>query len=236
VTPASTFILETQASMNYRVPTLNDRFWLPGGNTELKPERSNNLEGTLSYDLETFLHARFSLTGFYYRVDEWILWVPSGNFWAPNNVRQVNASGLEVKTAFDLPVGKSDLELNGFYSMTHSIIGSSGQENERTEGNQLPYTPVHLAGINLAWSGKNWSAAVYGNVTGRTFVTTGNETYLPGYSLVDLQGARKFRIGDQLLTISLRIDNLFNKDYQSVLYRAMPGRTYMAGLQLFFNK
>jgi vitamin B12 transporter len=235
VSPVSTIILETQASLNYRVPTLNDRFWQPGGKPGLKPEKSNNLEGTISYDFEESVHARISLTGFYYHVDDWILWMPAGNFWAPDNVRQVDASGLEFKTGIDIPMGQAEIELNGFYSMTHSIIGNTGNEDARTVGNQLPYTPVHLAGLNVGWTDKYWSAAVHGNITGKTYVTTGNERQLQGYSLISLQGTRKIRISEQILAIDVRIDNLLNTDYQNVLYRAMPGRTFLAGIQFYFN-
>ncbi|MBS0000400.1 MAG: TonB-dependent receptor [Cyclobacteriaceae bacterium] len=232
----SRMILDGQASLNYRVPTLNDRFWQPGGRPDLKPEQSQNVEGTISYDLKADFHARISLTGFYYRVEDWILWVPAGNFWAPDNVRQVNASGLEIKSGLTFPIGKTDLDFNGFYSLTHSIIGDTGDEDDRSEGNQLPYTPVHLAGMNLTWTSNQWSAAVYGNMTGQAFVTTDNQTGLPGYFLVHLQGSRKFRINRQLLALDIRIDNLLDKDYQSVLYRAMPGRTYVIGLQFYFKK
>ena len=227
--------LDGQISMNYRVPTLNDRFWQPGGRPDLQPERSNNVEGTIAYAFSGTRQAKISLTGFHYSVHDWILWVPGGNYWVPDNVRKVNASGIEVKTAFVFPVGSSALEINGFYSLTRSIIRQSDAENPGGIGNQLPYTPVHLAGLNTAWNFRNWTASLLVNHTGKTFVTIDNDTALSGYFLLDLRASRNFLFRQHLLSVEMRVDNLLNEDYQNVIYRAMPGRTYLAGIHFFFN-
>ena len=232
----STLLLDGQLSMNYRVPTLNDRYWQPGGRMDLRPEKSRNAEGTVTYSMNAFIKANFSVTGFYYHVDDWILWMPAGSYWSPDNVRNVNASGLELKSTATMRLGRADIEFQGFYSLTHSLIANSGDENEKSSGNQLPYTPVHLAGMGVDYSCKLWSGGIYANTTGKTYVTTDNESSLPGYMLISLHVARKFLIGGQLLAIDGRIDNLFDSDYQNMLYRAMPGRTFLAGLQLYFTE
>ncbi len=232
---ASRFRLDGQVSLNYRVPTLNDRYWQPGGQPDLQPERSQNLEGTVHYELNSSQQIQISITGFHYRVHDWILWVPGGNYWVPDNVRKVNASGLEFKTSIIYPLGFSDLEFQGFYSMTRSIIRQTDTENSREIGCQLPYTPVHLAGMNTVWKYRDWVAALSANYTGKTFITTDNETSLSGYFLLNIRTSRNFRINRQLLSVEVRVENLLDEAYQNVQYRAMPGRTYLAGLHFFFN-
>lgn len=227
--------LDGQASLNYRIPTLNDRYWKPGGNPDLQPERSQNLEGTITYDLSSSPQVQCSLTGFHYRVNDWILWIPGGNYWVPDNVRKVYASGLEVKARVIYPLGSSDLEFQGYYSMTRSIIKQTDTENTRETGSQLPYTPIHLAGMSIIWKYHDWTATTTANYTGKAFTTTDNETALTGYFLFNIRTSRNFHINRKLLSIEVRVDNLLNEAYQNVLYRAMPGRTYMAGLHFFFN-
>jgi vitamin B12 transporter len=227
--------LDGQMSMNYRIPTLNDRYWQPGGRPDLQPERSQNLEGTMVYHFKGKNQFQFSLTGFHYRVKDWILWIPGGNYWIPDNVRKVNASGIEIKSSLILPLGLSRLEFHGFYSLTRSIIRQSDSDLPEDIGNQLPYTPVHLAGFHVDWSDKNWKTSAMVNYTGKTYITTDNEASLSGYSLVNLQVSRNLRFNRQLISVEIRVDNLFNKDYQNVIYRAMPGRTYLAGIHFFFN-
>jgi len=231
----SELFVEGQASLNYRVPTLNDRYWQPGGREGIQPERSQNVDGTITYDYKGLARIKLSLAGFFYRVKDWILWIPAGSFWIPDNVRQVNATGLEIQTKLRYPWGLYDIELNGYFALSNSIIQETGDENTRGTGSQLPYTPVHMAGVNIQFKYNLWHAGIYSEYTGKTFVTTDNQTDLPGYLIVDMMASRNFRIRNQLIAVDARINNVLNKEYQNVLYRAMPGRTYMLGVHFLFN-
>ena len=56
-----------------------------------------------------------------------------------------------------------------------------------------------------------------------------------GYLLVNLRAGKNFKINKQLISMDVRIDNILNKEYQSVLYRAMPGRTFLLGIHYLIN-
>jgi iron complex outermembrane receptor protein len=229
------WILDGQASLNYRIPTLNDRFWEPGGKEDLKPENSKNLEGTVSWQYLSGIDLKFSLSGYHYWVEDWILWTPGPSYWIPDNVRKVQAKGLEFKINLQTVRGLSDFLFNAYYSYSRSLIKESPTENDRSLGKQLPYTPIHLAAADLQWLYKQWHAGVQLDFTGKRFVTTDNESDLPGYMLINLRAGRNFRIHSQTIALDVRIDNVFNKQYQSVLYRAMPGRVFMVKINFLFK-
>jgi len=60
-------------SKNYRVPTLNDRYWQNAGDKNLLPEASHAGELGVNYQFKTF---EISSTFFSQKVDNWIQWVP----------------------------------------------------------------------------------------------------------------------------------------------------------------
>ncbi|MGE3825584.1 MAG: TonB-dependent receptor, partial [Bacteroidia bacterium] len=67
---------KANVSRSYRVPTMNDRFWVPGGNPDLKPESGWNAEAGLftSFNDSTKLFTPlFSATAFSSVIDNWIL-------------------------------------------------------------------------------------------------------------------------------------------------------------------
>ena len=173
---------------------------------------------------------------FYYLVDNWIMWIPGQSYWVPENIRQVNSSGFEVFSDLNYFIGLSKFKLGGYYSFTQSTIRNSEMENDPGLENQLPYTPVHLAAINLDWSLKDWHAGILTDFTGLRYVTTDNMSELPSYYLINIRTGKNFNWDSHLFSLDFRIDNLLNTSYQNVLYRAMPGRTYTMGIHYFINQ
>ena len=91
---------KASGSRNYRYPTLNDLYFLPGGNPDLKPESG------LSYDAGLFFSKTFrdrlslnaSASWFDSYIDNWIVWIPTfKGYWTPRNVLRVHAYGIESK-------------------------------------------------------------------------------------------------------------------------------------------
>ncbi len=83
-------------SKNFRIPSFNEMYWEPYGNEDLEPERSWNEEAGLTAEIgrPTGHHSsEFSITGYNSNVNEWILWIPTGNF---GNLRISARFGREV--------------------------------------------------------------------------------------------------------------------------------------------
>ncbi|MBK7692229.1 MAG: TonB-dependent receptor [Bacteroidetes bacterium] len=89
------FLFASLAS-NFRSPTLNELFFTPGGNKNLKPETSNNLEGGIENHLKHGAHS-FKATSMIYSRDvrNWIVWY-GGSILTPHNIQRVWSRGLEM--------------------------------------------------------------------------------------------------------------------------------------------
>ncbi|MBC8112514.1 MAG: TonB-dependent receptor, partial [Verrucomicrobia bacterium] len=72
-----TLTLKGNIGRGYRVPTLHDRFWVGGGNPDLRPENSQGYEGGILHKMRV-KHWQFSTEATYYRnrIREWIQWTP----------------------------------------------------------------------------------------------------------------------------------------------------------------
>ena len=225
----------SQASLNYRIPTMNERYWMPGGRIDIRPEQSINLEGRLLLSSNVIKALELSFSGFHYNVDDWILWVPGPSYWYPENIQEVHAYGYDISLVAKEDLGAIKLDVNAQYSFTRSIQQSSEGAYEGGFGKQLPYTPVHIgyAGAGIAF--RRWASHFDTEFTGIRYVTADNETALPAFNLINWGINRKFMLGRQQLMLDFSINNLLNESYQNVQYRAMPGRNYQVTLKFLFT-
>ncbi len=228
--------LTGQGSLNYRVPTLNDRYWVPGGRENILPEKSRNLDAALIYQYTGNINAEVNLGTYYYWIDDWIMWVPGPSYWVPENVRKVDSYGFELSGSIGFRIGSMATEISGNYAMPRSIIKASVNENDIGIGHQLPYTPVHMAGMNVTGTINTWYVNISGNYTGKRYVTSDNESELPAYALLNVRTGKNLNFGKQQMSVDFRINNVFNTSYEVVKFRAMPGINYMIGINFLFNK
>ena len=69
---------------NYRFPGMNDLYWRPGGNPEVKPEDGYSYDASVAYrkQLCRGLSLDAEVSGYLMYIDNWILWLPKdGNQW-----------------------------------------------------------------------------------------------------------------------------------------------------------
>jgi vitamin B12 transporter len=60
----------------------------------------------------------------------------------------------------------------------------------------------------------------------RRYITADNLQFLPGYSLTNLNLGGKFSSGGFDSEINLTLENIFNTNYQNIVWYPMPGRAY----------
>lgn len=236
LTDKQTFTWKVQASKGYRVPTLNDRFWQPGGNPDLRPEHSYNAETSTGWERRNGNNwLQLNTTLFRMWVQDWILWLPRGNFWSPENAREVRVTGLEISGLYRNGFANGYWELRGHYALNQSLNMQPLSDNDRSAGKQLPYTPLHRAFGSAALVWKNWLLQTDANYTGTRFPTADNETSLKPFWLVNLIVSRDWEMKKVRGQLLLRINNLLNADYQNFQLRAMPGRHFQAALSIAVN-
>ena len=98
-------MVKASVSRNYRFPTLNDLYFLPGGNPDLKNEHGFSYDAGVSFDVgkKGVYKLGGSASWFDSYIDNWIVWLPTAKgFWTPKNVKEVHAYGVEVKAGLDV--------------------------------------------------------------------------------------------------------------------------------------
>lgn len=228
------FLLKTSFARSFKVPTLNDRFWVPGGNPDLESEKSWSGEIGLKHVIvKNNFNFEQQITHFRMSVDNWIIWLPNGSFWSPQNIRKVNNSGLEYFLDVTQQFGEWKLGLSGNYAWNQAINQTNISENDRSKGKQLPYTPEHkLQSMFLVEKGVI-SSFLNTQRVGERFVATDNANKLKPYQLWDMGVNYQWTLGGKVSgNFGAQINNLFNTDYQVLRLRAMPGRNYQFNLNI----
>ncbi len=211
-------------SHNYRNPSLNDLYWNPGGNKDLKPENGHTVDGNIMYERKFGHFSLESTLGAYYsEVKDWIQWVPSPwRYWRPENVATVVAYGTEVHLKMNYFVNDWNFSVSGNYVYSHTT--------NKEDGFQLMYIPLHHANAYAEAKWRTWYLNYTMEYTGRRKTQLDTEEVLAGrlypYTL------HHVAIGKQIrrFNVEFRVNNITDVDYQAVLYRAMPGRSYEISL------
>lgn len=232
VSRTGNIMLRASVSRNYRFPTLNDLYFLPGGNPDLKNEHGFSYDAGMSF--ETGKKDVYSISGsatwFDSYIDDWIIWLPTTKgFFSPRNVKKVHAYGVELKGGVTIqPIKEWYLDLNGSYSWTPSVNdGEKMSPADQSVGKQLPYVPKHSASLTGRLSWRTWSFLYKWVYYSERFTMSSNDYTLTGHlpkyfmSNISLEKGLNFKPMD--IQLKLAVNNLFNEEYLSVLSRPMPG-------------
>lgn len=217
-----------QLSRNFHLPTLNDLYWIPGGNPELLPETSNMAE----IDFQQLLLSRNKTKirqqiGVHFaEVNNWIQWQP-GNFgyWEAQNIRNVQTRGCEHQLQIEHYVLKWKFNYTHHYTFTQSI--------DQDVMRQLIYTPVHQSKSFLSTSYNEKTVIHYSyTLVGNRNTELSEFQVLPSYGLHNISLMKMIDISKTHFEIRWSIRNILNSQYQTILWRAMPGRNFEFSLAL----
>ncbi|MFL2570558.1 MAG: hypothetical protein ACJ0QL_01610, partial [Parvicellaceae bacterium] len=227
---------EINLSKTSRTPTLNDRFWIPGGNPSLLPERGFEIENNNRVYLLRNLF--FSTAVFYGQTANWIIWLPGSNgLWSPENVKEVERYGLETKLETNLTIKALKIDLELQYNFLRAKTLSSYLVNDASINKQLRYVPMHQGQFDVDLSFKRFRVFYTQSFVGKVFLDGQNESYLPYYLPVDfgIDWSSKFISGKQVIA-GLKIINLFNEQYHIIANRPMPGAHFLINLKINLKK
>jgi iron complex outermembrane receptor protein len=221
---------------SYRVPTFNDRFWVPGGNPDLQPENGMTYEiGSKLTFCDDDFSGNIKLNVFFMKVDNWILWKNGGSFWYAENVQQVESKGIELMTDWTYNIGKLKTTSGLNYSFT-SAQRVQSKNNTNALNRQLEYVPLHSANIFTSSSVGNWDFSIDGNFTAEQYTNEEEYDILPAYFLMNLNASYKIKMNySNQLRFSAALNNLLDIGYQSAYSYAMPGISYRLSITYNFN-
>ena len=229
------FSWHLNASKVRRLPTFNDRFWRDQGNPDLFSEMGWAFEtsGTWKKQLHR-VGLQSKLLSYYRKIDNWILWLPEAGVWQALNVRSVSSYGLEAQFNFALQINKvNQLKIDNHYSWTQSIPLSPIQGNDQSVGKQLIYTPIHQFRSLIQLNTAKWKFQIIPSFTGKVFTLADNSSSLPSYWLFHTNLEYQW---NPSWNLHFMINNLFNKKYEVIIQRPMPGIHFSGGVTFYLSK
>jgi vitamin B12 transporter len=219
--------LRTGFSRTSRIPSMNDRYWFPGGNKQLKNEYAFLYD--LGYKMNQSLSPAISISselGFFRNlIRDMIQWHPGEyTYWVADNLSRVNSTGFESSFSAAYSLNELSINLNAGYSFTRSVSAKAGTEEKIM--NQLIYIPENQANGSLYAGYKNFYSVWTTIFTGRRYIVVDNSRHLPGYTVSNFIGGIKIPQKKHSFDVNFRIENVFNLSYQAIAHYPQPGRSY----------
>ena len=224
-------VAKASVSRNHRFPTLNDLYFLPGGNPDLRSESGFSYEAGLSFAVgkENVYSLSGSASWYDQHIDDWILWLstPKG-FFSPRNIKQVHAYGVEMQASLAvIPARDWKLTMNGTFSWSPSINeGEPISPADQSVGKQLPYEPEFSATVTGQLTWRSWGLLYQFCYYSERYTMSSNDITLSGrltpYLMNNLSLDKAFALKWADLTLKGTVNNLFNEEYLSVTARPMP--------------
>ncbi len=223
----------------YRIPTFNDLYWQPGGNPDLLPESGYSGELGLAAKCDEKRTLTFSgeVTWFQRTMDNWIIWLPAGSYWSPQNLMNVWSRGLELRGGVAWRVKSTTIKLDVMTNYVVSTNETAKSANDASVGKQLIYVPVYSGQGTLSVIWKDLTVMGSAHYTGYRYTSTDNRQFLKPYLLVDAALSYRLAAGTKyVLGLTAQGFNLLDETYQVMLNRPMPLRNFQVGINLRFNQ
>lgn len=224
--------LRANAQRTYRMPSLNELYFNPGGNPDLKPEQGWGDDA--GYELKTKLTNNLSLyidgSVFNRQIHDWIIWL-GGVIWTPHNIAIVHSRGVETENRVEWKIGNFKLHLGVNTAYTIATTVSSYIPNDGSVGKQIPYTPRYNGQANIGFTYKRLYFNYNHTYTGYRFITTDESEYTLPYQTGNVSALYNCTLSGHLLQLSAQVNNIWNEHYQVVAFRPMPGINWLVGIK-----
>lgn len=227
------------AARIYRQPSLNELYWQPGGNPDLKAEQGYSGEGELTYSDQKAAW-RFFVSGaaFSRAIDNWILWVPgAGGNPAPVNLQRVWSRGTETTWELTYSPGAWSVSTRLVTGYVLSTVQKEEQQNSGSLHRQLIYTPRYTVNgrLTIAYRSR-LSLSYYHQYLGYRFTSSDNSAWLDPFHLSSVRCNYRFGVRRTAFDLFIACNNLFGVNYTVLAARPMPLRNFEAGISIQFKK
>ncbi len=195
----------------FAVPTFNELYWPGSGNPSLKPESSKSYNFGLSHSGE---NTWASVDVFHTVIDDLISGFPA------ININQAQITGIEF----------SANQRSGEFDFSTSVTvqdpkDTSGGPND---GNRLARRPKTTMDIDIARQIGTHRLGINFHVRGASYDDPANNNRIPGFTTVNLRG--EIRIAPNW-SLGLKINNLLDKEHETVAYYPQDGINLLATLR-----
>lgn len=228
--------IRSSYATGFRAPTINELFWPDFGNPDLQPEKSQSFD--VGVDQNLFAD-RVKISGGYFwnRYRDLIQTIqsagvcgtgPFGANYCPINVASAKSQGWEsmvnIVMLQEQPWVKR-LELKGQYTVTLT--------RDLMTGDRLRRWPVDQASLSLYYQPVDSLNMILDyRFVGSQFNDRENIQRVGTFDVVNV--AVNYEISDQFQAY-VRVDNLFDEEYEEILFFGTPGRSIFGGIRTNFD-
>jgi outer membrane cobalamin receptor len=230
--------LRTSYKQSFRMPTFNDLYYTRVGNVNLRPERVEQLNLGIGYELlsESIIeYAAVRLDAFRTRTVDKILAIPRDAFnWSMQNISLVEATGVDVRL---------ESTFKKFYEVQVSIAANYTYQTvlditpeSLTFGNQIAYTPFENASAMVVLAWKKWSLSWMWSFVGYRYQLGENimANLLPAYTVSDIALRWQETLWGVDVAVKADANNVFNEQYEVIRSFPMPGRNFRLGVSVSY--
>ncbi len=237
--PQKYYFLKASIAKNSKVPTLNDMYWSPGGNPDLRNETGYSTE--LTWEMNALdngpVKLKSDITFFRNNISNLIQWRPGEfSFWEAVNLGSAITAGLETGTNISYSFNKADLRIIANYVRTLARSQDQNSDNNGPGGSQLIYVPENQLNVLVRLNWLKYFASFSTDYTGKRYITADNSQYLPHFAVSGIILGTRLERTHHSVDLSLSVDNLFDAAYQNIAYYPMPGRNVCLSVSYQFNK
>jgi len=225
--------IKANAQRTYRVPTLNELYYNPGGNRNLQPEKGWSADGgyAVSTSTKNKIVLHHELSAFNRVIDNWILWF-GGAIWTPHNIATVHSRGVETDNKLTITIGKWQWHIGVNTAYTLSTTIASNVAGDGSIGKQIPYAPRYNGQSNIGFSYRGFYVNYNHTYTGYRFLTVDESQWLMPYNTGNIQLLYTVPFSHYQLQLTVQCNNVFNLSYSVVNARPMPGINWLMGMRL----
>ncbi len=214
----------------FRYPAFNDLYWQPGGNPDLDPEKS--WYQTIKYKL--YLDDHY-LNNIYFNIgdrytDDLIQWVPideSFFVWQPKNIASSRRTNFTVGSQMNLENLPLQIALHATYQKTKDIDLDK----------QLLYAPAVIGYAGISYHSPVFQISLNAHYTGERISSYGypDDELLPSYIQTNATFQYLLSLFGNQLSLMLDVNNVLDKQFESIDGYPEPGRTIRLGLKYILS-
>ncbi len=218
---------------NFRVPSMNDLYWVPGGNPDLDPENALNLETGFKH---SYTHRNviwmIQATVYHNLVENQIKWLQEGGYLQPQNISEIFSKGMELEARIGSISRTHAIGVQ--YTYGTSIKNKADFAGDATTGNQLPFLPREYWQANARTGFANVKAGLQFRYSSFSYNTIQNDSddFTPSYYVTDLWLSYALEIMNQRMILNFSIKNIFDSQYEVIKGYPMPPRNIRLSLSI----
>lgn len=199
----------------FKAPSFNELYFPGFGNAQLAPEHLRSIEVGLGAPVA---NGHWSVNAYHLQVDDLIAFDAASS--APANVNEARILGLEAQLTTHWRAWR--LHTN------FTLLKPENRNADTNNGNTLARRAKRSFMFEADRQFGQYALGTTVFAQGKRFDDLANSRTLGGYATLDLRG--EYSISSDF-TLQLRIENLFDKDYESAAFFNQPGRSFLLTLR-----